>query len=491
MEKPIHYQSPHLVLDLLDLFKEEQHLFLLHSSQWVEGRGRYSILGFDPFEIFKTNDKDALEQLREKFAIYKKLLPLASLYNPENKELPFFSGVVGYFGYDYGLQLEDVFSKKEKELPVWNCFFGFYDCVLVFDHLKEQLWVQSSGLPETNKHLQAERASQRKRYVFNKIQKAKEEGFFERNHFKHEIRLKEQRLESLPFFDGAGEAITSNFEKGQYLKAVYKALDYIERGEIYQVNLSQRFEIDLSGKEFCPWEAYRFLMHLSPSSFGGYFDCGTYQILSSSPERFLVLKGDHVETRPMKGTRPRGVCVYTDKNLLQELIESKKEKAELLMITDLLRNDLGRVCDYGSIHVKELRHIEQYQTVFQATATIEGKLSQERDAFDLLKACFPGGSITGCPKIRAMEIIDELEPTRRMIYTGSFGYIDFSGNMDFNILIRTFLHYQNTLSFQVGGGIVYDSIPEKEYEETLVKAKALKHCLDLLFQPSRVGSFYE
>jgi para-aminobenzoate synthetase component 1 len=186
----------------------------------------------------------------------------------------------------------------------------------------------------------------------------------------------------------------------------------------------------------------------------------------------------------MKGTRPRGKSNIEDQKLREELLNSTKEKAELLMVTDLLRNDLGRVCDYGSIKVRDMRTIEEYEYVFQATSTIEGRLKDDKDCFDVLRASFPGGSITGCPKIRSMQIIEELEPTRRGIYTGAMGYINFDGNMDFNILIRTLLAYRDKFYFQVGGGIVADSTPDREYEETLVKARALQTVLGMISQPS-------
>ena len=279
--------------------------------------------------------------------------------------------------------------------------------------------------------------------------------------------------------------LRSQLSKSQYVRMVRQALDYIRRGDIYQANLSQRFSLNTNGLtgQIDPCRIYQRLRELSPSHFGGYFNCRNFQIVSSSPERFLSLRGRSVETRPMKGTRPRADDQRRDQRLRQELRQSRKDQAELLMITDLERNDLGRVCDYGSVKVSCMRTLEEYQTVFQATSTIEGKLRKDKNPFDLLRACFPGGSITGCPKIRAMEIIEELEPGRRGIYTGSMGYISFSGAMDFNILIRTLLVGRGEITFHVGGGIVADSVPEKEYAETLVKAKAMQECLKTLANP--------
>jgi para-aminobenzoate synthetase component 1 len=261
------------------------------------------------------------------------------------------------------------------------------------------------------------------------------------------------------------------------LDAVRKALAYIERGDIYQVNLSQRFAY-APPEDFHPLQAWGLLNQCSPTGFGAYFDAGAFQIISNSPEEFLHVHEGLVRTRPMKGTRPRGRDILEDRRLREEIWNSPKDRAELLMITDLLRNDLGKVCAYGSVRVGRMRAIEEYRYVFQATSLVEGTLAKDKDCFDVIEACFPGGSITGCPKIRAMEVIEELEPASRGIYTGSLGYISFDGTMHFNILIRTLLCCGRKLYFQVGGGIVADSTPEGEYEETLVKARALQACLE-------------
>jgi para-aminobenzoate synthetase component 1 len=227
------------------------------------------------------------------------------------------------------------------------------------------------------------------------------------------------------------------------------------------------------------FELYKRLTKINPAPFGGFLNFGEESIISASPERFLHLENDVVRTRPMKGTRPRGKTGKEDERLENDLLKSEKDKAELMMIVDLERNDIGRVCEYGSVCLESRRDIEKYSTVFQTTSTVRGRLSKEKDRIDLLKACFPGGSITGAPKIRAMEIIEELEPTRRGIYTGSLGYLSFSGEMDLNILIRTLVAKKNKIHFQVGGGIVADSDPEEEYQETLDKAKALFGALGL------------
>jgi para-aminobenzoate synthetase component 1 len=268
--------------------------------------------------------------------------------------------------------------------------------------------------------------------------------------------------------------LQTNFTKDEYLDAVRKAKEYIAAGDIYQVNLSQRFSTGIDGD---PFVLYRRLHRINPAPFGCFLDYGGVTVVGASPERFLRLRGRRVETRPMKGTRPRGKSPDEDRYLKQELLNSRKDQAELVMIVDLERNDLGRVCDYGSVRVRTLRALETYATVFQTTASVLGRLRRDRDRIDLLRACFPGGSVTGAPKIRAMEIIEEIEPTRRGIYTGSIGYLDFGGNLDMNIAIRTMVCKNGRVYFQVGGGIVADSDPEEEYEETLVKSKALIEAL--------------
>jgi para-aminobenzoate synthetase component 1 len=268
----------------------------------------------------------------------------------------------------------------------------------------------------------------------------------------------------------ASQEVTCNFRREDYLKAVLTAKEYIAAGDIYQVNLSQKFSARVHTSAF---HMYRAVRALNPAPFAAFLDCGDAAIISSSPERFLRISDRRVETRPIKGTRPRGRDRAADERLKAELLNSAKDRAELVMIVDLERNDLGRVCEYGSISVPELITLESYATVFHLVSTITGRLKADKDHLDCIRAAFPGGSITGAPKIRAMEIINELEPDQRGIYTGSMGYLGFNRQTDLNILIRTMLYRNGTVHFQVGGGIVADSDPVMEYEETLHKGKAL------------------
>lgn len=446
--------------DLLNLFKDQSYVFLLDSSLGYAASGRYSLLGFDPFKVITTrHGENIFERLRHQWEAFKN-------YADEDSDLPFHCGCVGYVGYEAGHALERVILRSKPGFDIPESCFGFYDSVLILDHLENKLHVTATGLPEALTDRRREKVNARLQFI--------------------ERRLAEQKAQPLnpsTKFPGANmlDCLEKDFNQTEYEEMVCRALEYIERGDIYQVNLAQRFVLPSHKqcKQVSSFDLYRTLRSVSPSDFSCYWDCGTHQILSSSPERFVHMRDGRIHSRPMKGTRRRGNDPHEDARLKQELQNSPKEIAELLMITDLLRNDLGRVCEYGSVKVSSMRTIEEYATVFQATSTVEGQLKSGKTALDVLQACFPGGSITGCPKIRAMHIIDELERSCRGIYTGAFGYIDASGAMDFNILIRTLLRTSEGISFHVGGGIVADSIPRQEYEETLIKAKALCESLAL------------
>ncbi len=431
--------------------KDKKNCFFLDSSLNSKNLGRFSFLGLEPFYIFQSKGKEPLGKLREIFSNYCISLPKCNL--------PFLGGAVGYLAYDLGFVLEKKIQRKNRpDLGIPDCFFAFYNTLIIIDNLKKLLYIFAVGFPEKNYLFSKTLCEENFRKIYNLLSQVKPQS----------------KAKKKSDTESSCRELKSNFSKSEYLQAIKKAREYIRCGDIYQVNLSQRFqaETNLSG-----FEIYQRLRHLSPSFFSAYFDCGDFQILSSSPERFLNVTNNIVTTRPMKGTRPRAQNKLKDQKLKNELLESSKDKAELMMIVDLERNDLGRVCNYGSVKVKTLRELEEYSTVFQTTATVSGLLHKSKDRFDLLKATFPGGSITGCPKIRAMEIIEELEPSRRSIYTGSLGYLSFSGDMDFNILIRTILRKQNKLYFGAGGGIVIDSKPEDEYEETLVKARAMMEAI--------------
>ena len=271
-------------------------------------------------------------------------------------------------------------------------------------------------------------------------------------------------------FKGDTKGFSSNFNKTEYIDTIKKIREYITAGDVYQVNIAQRFEMDFQGD---PFSLFRTLYHNNPAPFFSFINAVDHHIVSTSPERFLKQTQRYVETRPIKGTRPRGKTAEEDENLKKTLISSKKDDAELSMIVDLMRNDLGKVCKGGSVHVSEHKRVEAYKNVYHLVSVVKGILSNDKTSVDLIKATFPGGSITGCPKIRAMEIIDELEPNRRHIYTGSIGYIGFNHTMDLSIAIRTATIYNNKILFSVGGGIVFDSDAAEEYNETIHKGQTL------------------
>lgn len=433
------YRLRFSTFDLFEALRGRRGCFFLDSSLQTRHSGRYSFLGFDPFYILKAGRKNFFESLRERLSGYK--------ITPGKGLPPFLGGAVGCLSYDLGRQ-----DKANSDFP--DYYFAFYNTALIVDHTARLFYVLTAGFPEKGSHLG-------------------------RALCRHNLKKTESLLKCIgsrgkdritKYAEGAPGYLKSNFTRSGYLAAIRKAKDYIKKGDIYQVNLSQRFQVETQESAF---EIYRRLRRLSPAPFGAYLDAGSFQVISSSPERFLSLEGRRATAVPMKGTRPRGKNKTEDARLRRRLLDSAKDRAELTMIVDLERNDLGQVCSYDSIKVKALRALEKYQTVYQTTATIEGVLHEGKDRIDLLRACFPGGSITGCPKLRSMEIIDELEPDRRWFYTGSLGYLSFSGQMDFNILIRTILKKQDRLYFSAGGGIVADSDPEAEYEETLVKAGAM------------------
>ncbi|HEX3030722.1 MAG TPA: aminodeoxychorismate synthase component I, partial [Bacillota bacterium] len=355
-------------------------------------------------------------------------------------------------------------SMAVDDLAVPDCIQGFYDLILAYDHQEENWLVCSSGFPLLDAEARAARAARRL---------AQGVSLLEGEAVNRGLEL------SLPAVMGdmaEPENLHTHFTRKEYCAAVQKAKDYIAAGDIFQMNMTQRFDAPLP----CPpFELYKVLRTINPAPFASYFNYRDLIIASASPERFLLVSGNRVETRPIKGTRPRGASPDEDLANREELLASAKDRAELVMIIDLERNDLGRVCETGSVRVPDLIRLEEYPTVFHLVSTVEGLIPQGKDTLDILSASFPGGSITGAPKIRAMEIIEELEPVKRGIYTGSLGYISFNGSSDLNILIRTFVIRNNQVHFQVGGGIVADSDPEMEYEETLHKGRALRAALTI------------
>jgi para-aminobenzoate synthetase component 1 len=453
-----------------EAFAPRPYSFWLDSGMDPQKLGRWSFMGSDPFLVMKSKgDETALirEGAEEKrrgnpFDIVGELL---EEYKMESGGLPapFAGGAVGYFSYDLCHFIERLPAKATDDLKLPECYLAFYDAIVAYDHKENRVFLISTGFPEQGGEKRQRKAEARL------------------NELKNLILLSPPPSPIKEFTRDESGKLKANFSHQGYFQAVAKAREYISAGDIFQVNLSQRFEVDLKIE---PYELYKRLRQINPAPFASYLNFEGASIAGASPERFLRVTGDLVETRPIKGTKPRGRTMQEDKALAADLLASKKDRAENIMIVDLERNDLGRVCRYGTVKVTELAILETYPTVFHLTSTVVGRLREGTKRIDLLKASFPGGSITGAPKVRAMEIIDELEPTRRSVYTGSIGYLSFSGEMDLNIVIRTFTVKDGRAYFQVGGAVVYDSEPEAEYIETLDKGKALIQALGLSPQGS-------
>jgi para-aminobenzoate synthetase component 1 len=466
--------TPHL----FELIKDNPYSFFLDSGMDPQRLGRYSFLGSEPFlvmnsrgsEITLIRGREHKVQHGNPFDTMGKLLEIYKLDHCPAL-VPFLGGAVGYFSYDLCHFIERLPSTAMDDLKLPESYFAFYDAIMAFDHLERRTYLVATGFPEMEEQRRLRRARMRLEEMKNWLYAASHN---------HQSSLPKRERGAKGEFQPAQEnreiILKSNFSPEEYTKAVNRVREYIAAGDVFQVNISQRFEANL---EIPPYELYKRLRTINVAPFASYINFPGIAIVSASPERFLKVQDDVVETRPIKGTRPRGRAPVEDQSLAQELIHSIKDRAENVMIVDLERNDLGRVCHYGTIKVTELAILETFPTVFHLTSTIVGRLRRGKSNIDLLKATFPGGSITGAPKVRAMEIIDELEPTKRSIYTGSIGYLSFQGDMDINIVIRTFLIKEGRAYFQVGGGIIYDSDSEAEYMETLDKAKALIQALQL------------
>jgi len=456
---------------------------LLDSATHPDQVGRHTFLTADPATVVRS--KGALTQQldagRWTRIAADPVAHVGALLEPFAAEPvagipPFQGGAAGYVGYDWGAQLERVPRTRYDDLAIPDAMLGLYDWVIAWDHQTEQAWVISTGIPEQGP-ARRERAARRLAFVKERLAdqrisgSADSEGTTSVPSVYPPTRLS---APSYPVPDVPG--VRSNFTRAGYLDAAARVIEYVYAGDIFQANLSQRLQAPLAGT---PFELYRRLRQRNPAPFAAYLDFGDVVVASSSPERFLrVDDGRRVETRPIKGTRPRGVGPEHDAALALALAESDKDMAENVMIVDLLRNDLSRVCRPGTVRVPELFALEHYQTVHHLVSTVVGELAPQRDALDLLRAAFPGGSITGAPKVRAMQIIAELEPTQRAVYCGSIGYVSVTGALDTSIVIRTYLVIGRDVYFQVGGGIVADSDPAQEYRETLDKARGLIAALE-------------
>jgi para-aminobenzoate synthetase component 1 len=447
--------------DSAELFEALAHhpwAAFLDSGPPAGRQGRYDILTADPTSLLLTRGEttricQAGEERVSRADPFQLLREALGPIDRGPEEIPFCGGAIGYFGYDLGRRLERLPAIAEDVEQLPEMAIGIHDWALVVDHQEQRSWLVGRNPARLERYrrlmLQASRRSARARPA-------------------HAYRV-------------LGE-VCSNMSHAEYLASIDRIKRYIKDGDCYQVNFAQRFSVAAEGDT---WQAYRALRQLNGAPFSAYLNTPHCKVLSTSPERFLQVRDGRVETKPIKGTAPRGADPIEDLMLAEMLQNSRKDQAENVMIVDLLRNDLGKVCTPGSVEVPELFKLESYARVHHLVSKVCGTLSPDQDALSLLRACFPGGSITGAPKLRSMEIIEELEPHRRGIYCGSIGYIGFNGDMDTNIAIRTMVHADGITRLWAGGGIVADSDPEAEYRETYHKAAALLDLLQRMEQMNR------
>jgi para-aminobenzoate synthetase component 1 len=464
--------SPLRLIDYFKIFENDEYSFLLDSGMDEKKLGRFSFTGGNPFLVFKSKgNRIRIEHNGEVTQItgnpFTELKQVMSRYKIEPSNyyetpIPFLGGAVGYFGYELCYFIEKLPYRGVDDLGLPDCYFMLVDAVIIYDHLLKKLYLSALGF-DSDLRTAREKAQQAFEAVRARMKRLERENWS----YGYFTGKREKENEALE--------IRSMFSATEYQAVVSQAKEHIFAGDIFEVCPTHRLETDFAGD---PFELYRELRRINPAPFASFLNFPEVKVVSATPERFLRLGHDGwAESRPIKGTRPRGKNEWEDERLCQELSASIKDRAENMMIVDLVRNDLGRVCAFGTVQVPELMIIEKYATVFQLVSTIIGKLEQGRDCFDLIQACFPGGSMTGAPKIEAMSIIDALEPVKRGIYSGSIGYLDFSGRMDLNIVIRTIILKNGKAYFQVGGAVVADSDPQDEYLETLAKAKALVRAL--------------
>ena len=455
--KQLPYYIP--TAEIFKLYEKEPLCAFLDSSL-VNDLGQYSVIGRCPYlKLVKDGNNFWINGKQEEERSFEDYMRKYLMEHEDSNDtgLPIMSGAIGYFSYDYGREQMEVPSGEEELVKIPEAVWTFYDCFIIEDRNEKKTYLVANGI--TND-------------AWKQICEMEES-----------ILKLGENSETYIYSEDTDDTIIkkvyeikvqSNFEKEPYKRAIGQMIRYINEGDIYIANMTRHLVIE-SDKP--PLKVFYDLRKNNPSPFGAYMDLGEYQIVCASPERFLKMKDHHVTTRPIKGTRKRGHTPEEDALLRQELQQSEKDKSELLMIVDLERNDLNRVCKPGSVKVTELFTVEEYATVFHLVSNIEGELEEEKNAMDLLEAAFPGGSITGAPKYRAMEIIDELEHGKRNLYTGSIGYLTLDGSCDLNIVIRTALHKDGRYHLGVGGGITAESELEFEYEETMQKAKAILDAL--------------
>lgn len=428
------------------LFNYNNNIYL-DSAKLDTRLGRYSFIGVNVLSTFMSKGHNAYidgkKVLGEPFEVLEKLT-LEYRINYDSA-IPFVGGFVGYFSYDMGRILESFIDTSDSNIDIPDSIFYLYENIIIFDHENNRTYITALG------------------FIDNSIEDIYNTILEKYSDEETEVELEEKNTE-----------FHSNFTKDEYMRAISRMREYIRDGDMYIANMTRNVWCDNYDDSFSIYENLR---TINPAPFAAYMDCGDFQIISSSPERFMYVQDRKVYTRPIKGTRPRGQNIEEDNKNREELMNSEKDKSELLMIVDLERNDLSKVCKASSVKVTDLFKIEEYATVFHLVSEIEGELEEGVSSVKCIRECYPGGSITGAPKIRAMEIIEELEGLKRNIYTGCIGYFDLRGNCDFNIAIRTIIKKGNKAYFGVGGGITYESDAEAEWYETIDKAKALMRVL--------------
>jgi para-aminobenzoate synthetase component 1 len=462
-------QTTHTPESLVENLRGENGIVLLRSNSLDSSQARYSFVASKPFLTFRSfgsrseiiSGQQSQIQFGNPWHLLDSLMSRFELL--DEIDLPFpLGGAFGYWGYDLKNFTEPKLPRRvvnDLELP--DCHVGFYDSLIVFDHQLGKVFIVSTGLNADGSR--SDGRAKKQLEFWNGVASVTDRRISPAMLAKHRCK------------------ILSNLFRVEFVAAVERAQRYIRAGDIYQVNLSHRLAAPC---EISGWEFFQQLSAASPAPFSAFLDCGDCEIASSSPEQFLRMSGSQIITRPIKGTRPRDADPTRDAQLAYELQTSAKELAELVMITDLLRNDLGQVCEYGSVQVPELAKLEKFAQVQHLVSTIEGRLKKDVTHFAAFASCFPGGSITGAPKFRAMEIIDELEPISRGPYCGAIGYLGFNRESQLSIAIRTAVCARGKIYFNVGAGIVADSNPEAEYEETLAKARGFFDALNLKIRKS-------
>lgn len=458
--EPIAESIPYLdPMAWVQSLQDEPYLLWLDSANHVmpyAATNRFSYVLLDPFDTIRIKNglcensglaKDPWQALRDMMARYAM---------PKRADLPpFQGGAAGLFAYDL-LQYSERVPQAHDDMGFPDLAVGLYDVVISLDHHARQAWVVSTGLPELDPEKQRLRARERLHAIKNRLLDAKQ---------------------ALPAIDAPWvDDVQADQTPETYRQAVKRCQDFIRSGDIFEVNMTQRFQVTLN-EGMAPLALYRRLRAVNPAPFAAMFRFDDVAILSASPERFLSVHDRKVEVRPIKGTCPRGDDAKEDARLAQQLVASEKDRSENVMIVDLMRNDLSKVCEPHSVKVEQLCALESFPDVHHLVSTVVGTLSVDQGGVDVLKACFPGGSITGAPKVRAMEIIASLEPNARGPYCGSLGFMGFDGSMDLSIVIRSFAIKGRALTFQVGGAVVLASDPQAEYEESLMKARGLLHAL--------------